>query len=116
MPDSSRIDRVTVRNEGTRVLLIGPKGELLLSLPWQAAGALADALKFQSNIAKEKDNPVALIKDQALLLEAGKRSGLFLGMVHDPDILKEACKEAGGIDPSIVGTPKVESRGPSASV
>jgi hypothetical protein len=116
MADSSRIERVSVRSEGNRVLLLGPRGELLLSLPWQAAAALSDALKFQANIAKEKDNAQALIHDQALLLEAGKKTGLFLGMVHDKEILKEACHEAGGIDPAIVGTPKVESRGSVASL
>lgn len=80
---------VTVRQEGTRVLII-QDGRLLLDLPYQAALDLANAIRNRAKAAEEIATAPQVILDQAILL----RAGVGVGLAVDADIRKEAIKEA----------------------
>lgn len=80
---------VRVRHEGTRVLVL-QHGRALLDLPWQAALALAQALRAQGKRAEEIDRAQAIIADQAIVT----RLGLRFGLTSHPLLLRSAAHEA----------------------
>lgn len=80
---------VTVRQEGTRVLVIAD-GRAVLDLPWEGATAVAKALYRQSKKAEELAKAGQIVMDEAILL----RSGAPVSLTNQPDIRKEAAKEA----------------------
>jgi hypothetical protein len=82
-------EKVTVKVEGTRVLLIR-NGTLLLDLTWEGAKGLARALRIQSARAEQASKIPELINDQATLI----RAGVPIALTNDPRIFKEAGNEA----------------------
>ncbi len=80
---------ITVRHDGPNVLLIidGRATEL----PWNAALDAANAIREQARKAEEIAKAEGIIFDQALLI----RTGAPIGFSSNPDIQKEAGKEAG---------------------
>lgn len=84
-----KLSTVTVRREGTRVLVLH-NGRKLLDLEHDAAQALAKALYVQSKQAEEEAEATRIIVDQAILT----RLGVPIGLTNRPDLLKEACNEA----------------------
>ncbi len=80
--------QITIRQNGPNVLLIidGRATEL----PWNAALDVANALREKARDAEEIAKAEGIIFDQALLL----RSGAPIGFSSNPDIQKEAAKEA----------------------
>lgn len=83
------IDALTIRQDGTRVMLLH-QGRCLCSMPWQAALDLAHAIRMQARRAEELDRAPAIIHDQAIVT----RLGLRFGLTAHPTLLREACKEA----------------------
>ena len=86
---AARVSTVTVRREGTRVLVLSG-GRLLFDLEWDAALALARALRVQGKAAEEEASAERIVMDQAILT----RLGVPFGLTSRPDMLREACKEA----------------------
>lgn len=80
---------VTVRQEGTRVLVIAD-GRAVLDLPWEGGLAVAKALYRQSRKAEELAKAGQIVMDEAILL----RSGAPVSLTANPDIRAEAKKEA----------------------
>lgn len=80
---------ITVRQDGTRVLLI-QDGRAILELPYQAALDLANAIRNRAKAAEEIALADTVILDQAILL----RAGVGVGLAVDANIRKEAVKEA----------------------
>lgn len=81
--------QVTVRQEGTQVLIL-QEGRLLLEMPYQAALDLANAIRNRAKAAEEIALADTVIMDQAILL----RAGAGVGLAVDANIRKEAVKEA----------------------
>jgi hypothetical protein len=79
---------ISVRQEGPNVLLI--IGGRATELPWNAALDVANALREKAKDAEEIAKAEGIIFDQALLI----RTGAPLGFSSNPDIQKEAGKEA----------------------
>lgn len=112
-----RIIEVKVRNE--RVIVL-EDGKVVLNLPWEMALSVGKVLVKRSKIAEERANALQVIKDQALLI----RAGAPVGLTSDPEIQKEAVKEAthsrelrralpGGIkSQSVVGAPTIIKKSP----
>lgn len=84
-----QVSELTVRREGTRVLVIR-NGKAILDLPWDAALALARALHVKAHEAEEEARALDIIADQAILT----RLGVPLGLTSRPDLLKAAGNEA----------------------
>lgn len=112
-----RIIEVKVRNE--RVIVL-EEGKAVLNMPWEMALSVGKALVKRSKVAEERANALQVIKDQALLI----RAGAPVGLTSDPEIQKEAVKEAthsrelrralpGGIkSQSLVGAPTIIKKPP----
>ena len=83
-----RFDAVTVRIEGTRVLVIRD-GQVVLNLPWGAALELSRVLYGKARQAEEVAQAERIIADHALLT----RVGFPIGLSDNPAIRKEAWKE-----------------------
>jgi hypothetical protein len=83
------IDTITIRQDGTRVMLLY-QGRCLCSMPWQAALDLAHAIRTQAKRAEELDRAPAIIRDQAIVT----RLGLRFGLTSHPSLLREACRQA----------------------
>lgn len=81
--------RVKVRQEGTTVLIINKEGKFL-ELPWDAALAVAKALRIQAKRAEEFAKRCQIIMDQAILM----RKGIPFGLTSNPAMQQEAGKEA----------------------
>lgn len=80
--------KVRVGIEGTKVfLLIGGKR---YDFPYEAALEISRALRIQAKKVEEIVNAEKLIADSAIL----KRVGANIGLTNNPDIHKEAEKEA----------------------
>jgi len=86
---AARVSSVTVRREGTRVLVLHD-GRLLFDLEYEAALALARALRVQGKAAEEEAQAERIVMDQAILT----RLGVPFGLTSRSDLLREACKEA----------------------
>ena len=115
---SAQFSQVAVRDEGNRVLVIRD-GRAILDLPWDAALALAKALRIKALQAEETDKAESIVFDQAILT----RLGVPFGLTNNATILKEATKEAawnsdlrryirgkraGGLESqAVVGTPNI---------
>lgn len=77
-----------VRQEGPNVLLvIDGRGTLM---PWHVALDLGRALLEQGHRAEEIAKAPTIIEDQAILT----RAGIPIGLAVDPDVAREAAKEA----------------------
>jgi hypothetical protein len=85
MPRSS----ITIRQEGTRVLLI-INGRAVADLPWEAAGEVARAMLVQARKAEEIAKHELVAMDHAILL----RVGAPFGLAFDPRIRAEGEKAA----------------------
>lgn len=115
-----KIKDCRVRQEGTRVLIIS-EGKLVLDLPWKAAFAVSKGLLTAAKLAEEQAEALKIIQDQALI----QRAGFPIGLTNNPEIQKEAMKEAvhnrrlrralpGGIkSQSVVGTPTLIKKPPA---
>ena len=84
-----KIRQVNIRIDGKFVILL-EGGTVLLELPWDAALALANAMKVQARRIEERIKASEIIRDQALLM----RAGIPIGLSSNSDIMKEAAKEA----------------------
>lgn len=84
-----KLQQVTVRREGARVVLVA-EGRAVLDLPWQAADRLAAALRAKAREAEEQDRAPQVARDAAILL----RAGAPLGLTSDPRIQAEAGRLA----------------------
>jgi len=84
-----KIRQVNIRIDGKNIILL-EGGTLLLELPWDVALALAEAIKVQARRIEEGIKADEIIRDQALLM----RAGIPIGLSKNPDIMKEAAKEA----------------------
>ena len=82
-------DAVTLRQEGTRVLVL-KGGCLLADMPYEAALDVGRALIAQARKAEELAKVQQIIGDQAIIL----RAGFPVGLTNHPDIQAEAAKEA----------------------
>lgn len=81
--------QVNVTREGTRVALI-VNGREVLAGEYDQFLELARALYTQAKLAEEHAKAEAIIYDQAILT----RLGVPFGLSSNPDILREAAKEA----------------------
>lgn len=84
-----KIQAVTLRHEGERVLLIA-EGRAVLDMPWEAADELARALTVQARRAEELSKAMPIARDAAVLL----RAGVPMGLSSHPKIKAEAVKIA----------------------
>lgn len=84
-----QISEIVIRQEGERVVVIR-NGKALLDLPWDAAQALANALRVKALSAEEEAKALAIAFDQAILM----RAGVPFGLSSRSDIVNEARKEA----------------------
>lgn len=84
-----RLSEVTIRQEGTRVLLI-QNGRLLLDLTHDAARAIARAITIKALLAEEEAKAESIIFDQAILM----RAGASFGLTNRRDMQHEAGKLA----------------------
>lgn len=112
-----RVIEVKVRNE--RVIVL-EEGKAVLNMPWEMALSVGKALVKRAKVAEERANALQVIKDQALLI----RAGAPVGLTSNPEIQKEAVKEAthsrelrralpGGIrSQSVVGAPTIIKKSP----
>jgi hypothetical protein len=113
---------VQIRAEGTRVLVVSD-GRAILDLPWQAALSIARGLVAVARKAEEIAKAEQIVMDQAILTRAGAPFGLS----NNPDIKKEAGKEAawntdlrrsmpGGVkSQEVFGTPTLKKEPPKES-
>lgn len=83
------IKSFTVRAEGDRVALIYG-GNLVCTLPWEAARDLSRALKIKAGQAEEYAKSAQIIYDQAILT----RIGAGVGLTSNPVLLRAAANEA----------------------
>lgn len=84
-----QIKEVTIRQEGTRVIVISD-GKAILDLPYDAAMALSRALHIKSLLAEEEAKALDIIYDAAILM----RAGMPFGLTNREDMKKEIRKEA----------------------
>ncbi len=82
------MSRVQIRQEGPEVLLV--IDGRALKMPWNVALDVSKALAIKARKAEEIAKAEGIIFDQALLI----RTGAPLGLTDNPDIQKEAAKEA----------------------
>jgi len=112
-------DQITIRREGTRVLLL-KNGVLIADMPYDAALQVSRAMRVKAKDAEEHVKAEQIINDSALLL----RTGFPIGLSSNPDIIRESIKEAvnnrtlrralpGGVkSQSVVGRPSIIQRAP----
>lgn len=86
---TGQISTLQIRQEGQRVIVIS-NGQAILDLPWDAALAVAQAIRVKALLAEEQAKAEAIALDQALLL----RLGIPLGLTGNRSIQQEAYKEA----------------------
>lgn len=86
---TGQISTLQVRQEGQRVVVIS-NGKAILDVPWDAALAVAQAIRVKALLAEEQAKAEAIAFDQALLL----RLGVPLGLTGNKAIQQEARKEA----------------------
>lgn len=84
-----KIRSVRTHREGTRVLLF-VDGELVCDVPWKGALEISRALRIKAKEAEALAKANKIIMDQALLT----RAGFPIGLTSNPDMKKEAMKEA----------------------
>lgn len=84
-----KVKECAVRDEGARVVLL-VEGRAVLDMPWEAADALARALRIKARKAEEIAKAGAVARDAAILLRAGAPWGL----TSHPEIQQEAVKLA----------------------
>ena len=84
-----KIREAQIGQEGTRVIVI-VDGKAVIDLPWDAALQLANGIRVKAKQAEELVKANQIIEDQAVLT----RLGIPFGLSNNPDIQKEACKEA----------------------
>jgi hypothetical protein len=103
---TAKIREVDVRAEGSRVLVL-EEGDLVFDLPWDAALALAQALRLKAKQAEEDAKALQIIEDQALL----HHLGIPLGLSSRPDIQDASLKRAVGLggvrSQEIFGRPRI---------
>jgi len=86
---SRKITEISIRIDSKNIVLI-PKGGTAIEMPWDAALILGKAIIHQAHKAEEIAKAEKVIGDGAFLI----RSGAPFGISDNPDILKEATKEA----------------------
>jgi len=86
---TGQISTLQIRQEGQRVIVIS-NGKAILDLPWDAALAVAQAIRVKARLAEEQAKAEQIVFDQALLT----RLGLPLGLTGNRAIQREAQKEA----------------------
>ena len=80
---------VNVSQEATNVVVV-KDGRVVFDMPWDAALALAQAIRIKALTAEEHAKAEAIIADQAILT----RVGVPMGLTRNPTMLREAAKEA----------------------
>jgi hypothetical protein len=80
---------IRIRNDGFNVILVSNMGVTVV-LPWSAALEVAKEITAQARKIEEVAKANQIVGDQALLI----RLGIPLGLSDNPDIKKEALKEA----------------------
>lgn len=88
-----KVGNVRVKRDGLNVIIEYRAGTDVSSInviPWDAALEVARALMVQVKRIQEDVNAGRLISDQALLI----RLGIPLGLANNPNIKKEAFKDA----------------------
>lgn len=83
------IRQIRIRQDGDKVYLID-QGRTILSMPWDAAIELSQAIYRQAKRAEEISNAEKIIFDHAILT----RAGAPIGLSSNPMIKKEVAKEA----------------------
>jgi len=86
---TGQISTLQIRQEGQRVVVIS-NGKAILDLPWDAALAVAQAIRTKALLAEEQAKAEAIVFDQALLA----RLGVPFGLTGNKAIQQEARKEA----------------------
>ena len=86
---TGQISTLQIRQEGQRVVVIS-NGQAILDLPWDAALAIAQAIRVKALLAEEQAKAEAIVFDQALLT----RLGVPFGLTGNKAIQQEARKEA----------------------
>ncbi|MCB0190626.1 MAG: hypothetical protein KDJ65_01635 [Anaerolineae bacterium] len=84
-----KIESVTIRQEGDRVVVVS-NGKAVLDLPWNAALEVAAGIRAKAKLAEEQAHLDALAYDSAVML----RAGLPFVMSNRPDVLAVAKREA----------------------
>ena len=84
-----KTSQMTVSQDGLDVVII-KDGARYVSLPWDAALLLADAIKIKARQIEEQVKASAIAIDQAFVL----RKGLPFGLTSNPQIVRESYKEA----------------------
>jgi len=84
-----KIRQISVRQDDENVVLV-ENGQVILSLPADAAKELSIAIKIQSSRASEIQKVTRLIDDQAFCI----RAGIPLALTSNPEIFGEAKKES----------------------
>lgn len=114
-------DQVTIRHEGSRILMLR-NGAVILDMPWGAALEVGSALIAKARQAEEIEAAERIIRDQAII----ERAVFPVGLSSHPKIQAEALKEAQWGDirrylpsPGIhsgeaVGTPTLDQATPTA--
>lgn len=102
MADPIRIHQLSIRQHGTKVVLLAGGKAVLPPIPWDAALQLSAAIKQQAEKAKQLAHPELVIADQALCL----RMGLPFGVTDNVEIQREAFKESQYIHPPNAVVPK----------
>jgi hypothetical protein len=80
---------IRIRNDGFNIFLVSGTG-VTVALPWSAALEVAKEMTAQARKIEEVVKANQIIADQALLI----RTGIPLGLSDNPDIKKEALKQA----------------------
>lgn len=86
---SPKSDSVTVKQDGDNVIITSKNGTSIV-MPWDAAIELSRAITTQARRVEEWQKANGIIQDQAILI----RLGIPLGLSNNPNIKKEAFKEA----------------------
>jgi len=84
-----KVRQVYIGREGDRIY-IAEDNQRVLAMPWGMAIEVARALLAKAREAEEHEQAQAVALDQALLIRAGAR----IGLTSNPEILKQAAKEA----------------------
>ncbi|MGH9158189.1 MAG: hypothetical protein ACRD1K_20665 [Acidimicrobiales bacterium] len=84
-----RVQSVTVRREGPKVVLL-VQGRRLMDLPWGAALELGQAFIHQARRIEEIEKRDQVVFDQAIL----NRKGIKIGLAVDPRLREQAMQEA----------------------
>src|ERR1044071_6147447 len=81
---------VRITRDGPAILLL-VNGKLVLEMPnWKAADAIANGIKAKAREAEEMSKVENIARDDAILL----RSGIPLGLAHNPIVREESEKMA----------------------